>query len=105
MRKKQEVSPDTKVEFSNIIYRKGKRNINKQHCDTNKRLKKFCGQENIVLIVNGNIKEEHLGVKKLYLNKRGNSLFSKNLVGFINPFVPIAPFLYHPKTSENLTVV
>ena len=32
--KTKRVSPDTKVEFSNTIYRKGKRNINKQHCDT-----------------------------------------------------------------------
>ena len=43
----------------------------------------FCDQKNIPLIANGNIKEEHLGVKKLHLNKRGNSLFAKNLLGFI----------------------
>ena len=43
----------------------------------------FCDQKNIPLIDNDNIKEEHLGVKKLHLNKRGNSLFAKNLLVFI----------------------
>ena len=81
--KAKRISPDTKIVFSNIIYRNDKRNTDKQHIDTNARLKSFCNQKNISLIDNGNIKEEHLGVKKLHLNRRGNSLFAKNLLGFI----------------------
>ena len=77
------ISPDTKIVFSNIIYWKDRRNTDKQRIDTNARLKNFCNQKNIPLIDNGNIKEEHLGVKKLHLNRRGNSLFAKNLLGFI----------------------
>ena len=75
--------PDTKIAFSNIIYRKDRRNADKQLIDTNARLKNFCNQKNIPLIDNGNIKEEHLGVKKLHLIRRGNYLFGKSLLGFI----------------------
>ena len=48
--------------------------------DTNSRLKHFCNQKNIHLILNANIKEEHLGIKKLHLNRKGNSIFAKNLL-------------------------
>ena len=80
--KAKRTSPDTKIVFSNIIHQKDRRNTNKQRMDTNARLKNFCNQKNIPLIDNGNIKEEHLGVKKLHLNRRGNFLFAKNLLGF-----------------------
>ena len=75
-------SPNTMVTFSNII-RKDKRNLEKVQADTNSRLKNFCRQKNIYLIPNDNIKEEHLGVKKLHLNRKGNSVFAKNLLNFI----------------------
>ena len=81
--KAKRISPDTKIVFLNIIYRKDRRNIDKQRNDTNARLKNFCNQKNIPLIDNGNIKEEHLDVKTLHLIRRGNSLFAKNLLGFI----------------------
>ena len=71
------------VTFSNIIVRKDKRNLEKARADTNSRLKNFCRQKNINLIPNDNIKEEHLGVKKLHLNRKGNSVFAKNLLNFI----------------------
>ena len=76
-------SPNTVVTFSNIIVRKDKRNLEKARADTNSRLKNFCRQKNINLIPNDNIKEEHLGVKKLHLNRKGNSIFAKNLLNFI----------------------
>ena len=40
--KAKRISPDTKILFSNIIYRKGRRNTDKQRIDTNVRLKNFC---------------------------------------------------------------
>ena len=43
----------------------------------------FCKQKNIGLIDNKNLKENHLGIKKLHLNKKGNTLFAKNLLNFI----------------------
>ena len=81
--KAKRISPDTKIAFANIFYWKDRRNADKQRTDTNARLNNFCNQKNIPLIDNGNIKEEQLGVKKLHVNRRGNSLFAKNLLGFI----------------------
>ena len=81
--KAKRISPDTKIVFSNIIHRKDRRNTDKQRNDTNARLKNFCNQKKIPLIDNDNINEKQLGVKKLHLNRRGNSLFAKNLLGFI----------------------
>ena len=81
--KAKRISPDTKNFFSIIIQRNDRRNTDKQRIDTNASLKNYCNQKNIPLIDNGNIKGEHLGVKKLNLNRRGNSIFAKNLLRFI----------------------
>ena len=51
--------------------------------DTNSRLKNFCNQKNKHLILNDNIKQEQLGIKKLYLNRKGNNIFAKNLLHII----------------------
>ena len=81
--KTNKTSPNTVLTFSSIIFRKDKKNLEKTRADTNSRLKHFCRQKNINLISNDNIKEEHLGIKKLHLNKKGNSIFAKNLLNFI----------------------
>ena len=39
--------------------------------------------KNIDSIDNGNLKEEHLGQKKLHLNKKGNSILSNNFKKFL----------------------
>ena len=36
-----------------------------------------------MFINHDNVKENHLGVKKLHLNRKGNSVFAKNLLNFI----------------------
>ena len=72
-------SPDTALSFSNII-RRDNRNLEKMRADTNSRLKNFCNQKNIHLTLNANIKEEHLGLKKLHLYRKGKSIFAKNLL-------------------------
>ena len=81
--KTNKTSPNTVLTFSSIIFRKDKKNLEKTRADTNSRLKHFCRQKNINLISNDNIKEEHLGIKKLHLNRKGNSIFAKNLLNFI----------------------
>ena len=43
----------------------------------------FVIRKNMSLLDNNHLREEHLGVKKLHLNRRGNSFFAKNLLGFI----------------------
>ena len=45
--------------------------------DTNSRLKVFYNQKDINLIINENIKEEYLAIKKLNLNRKGNSVWQK----------------------------
>ena len=76
--KTNKTSPNTVVTFSSIIFRKHKKNLEKTRPDTNSWLKNFCRQQKINLISNDNIKEEHLGIKKLHLN----SIFAKNLLHF-----------------------
>ena len=51
--------------------------------DANSQLKNFYNQKNIHLILNDNIKDNHLGIKKLHLNRKGNSIFAKNLLNTI----------------------
>ena len=36
-----------------------------------------------MLLLNGNLKEENLGFKKLHLNRKGNNALAKNLLSFI----------------------
>ena len=74
---------NVKIAFSNIIIRKDRRNLEKSRADTNTRLKNYCMQKNIGYIDNANLKENHLGVKKLHLIRKGNILFAKNLLNFI----------------------
>ena len=76
--------PSTSIAFSSIINRKDKTNIQKTLTDTNARLKNFCMQKGIRFIDNSVIKEFHLDKRKLHLNKKGNSAFSKNLLHHIN---------------------
>ena len=49
----------------------------------NTRLKNFCKQKNISSIGNSNLKEEHLGLKKLHLNRIDNSIFAKNFLSYL----------------------
>ena len=46
-------------------------------------MKNYCSQTNIEYIKNNNIKEKHLGKKKLQLNRRRNTLFANNLLKFL----------------------
>ena len=76
----KKLSPNTKVAFSSIVTRKDKKDISKTVQDTNSQLKNYCSQKNIDFIQNNNIMEEHLGIKKLHLNKKGNSLLGNNFL-------------------------
>ena len=81
--KTKKTSPDTVLRFSDIVFRKDKKNIEKMRADTNSRFKNFCKQKNIKLILNDKLKEEHLGIKKLHLKRKGNTVFARNLLNFI----------------------
>ena len=65
------------------MFKKIKKNSDKAALNTNARLRNFFKQKNIDYIDNTNIKEDHLGIKKFYLNKRGNSVFAQNLLRYL----------------------
>ena len=51
--------------------------------DVSNRIKNCCTKTNLDYIENNNIKEEHLGNKKLHLNKKGNTVFANNLLKYL----------------------
>ena len=63
------------ISFSNIVIRKDKKNWKNLALIQTQGLKIFVRKKNIGLIHNENLKENHLGIKKLHLNKKGNTLF------------------------------
>ena len=77
------LSPETKLVFSNIIIRKDKNNLDKHRKDVNARMKNFCKQKDIGLIDYCKLEEHRLSTKKLHLNNKGNSVFAKNILHFI----------------------
>ena len=76
----------TKIAFSRIALRKDRRNINESRVHFNAKLRNFCEQNNISFIDNGNIKESHLGKKKLHLKRKGNSFLAKNLPNYVEHY-------------------
>ena len=81
--KTKQKSPNTILSYSNTIIRKDKKNLEKIRTDANSRLKNYYSQKNPRLINHDNIKKIHLGFKKLHLNRKGNSVFPKTLLNFI----------------------
>ena len=80
MKKVSDISRGTTITFSSIILRKDKKNVAKPLTDTNTHIKNYCRQKRITFIKNANIKESHLGKKKLHLNKK---FFAKKLISYI----------------------
>ena len=75
--------PKVKIASSGLITRKDKKNLDKNVTETNKRLKNYCRQKDIGYIDNSNITEDSLGIKKLHLNRKGNSFLAKNLLKYL----------------------
>ena len=53
---------------------------------------KTTAKKNIGLIHNENLKENHVGIKKLHLNRKSNSLFAKNL--YLSIYLSIYIYIY-----------
>ena len=83
IKKVKQISPNTKVVFSGLIRIKDKKDLDKKVVEVNSRLKNFYAQKDIDFIDNTNIKEEHLGNKKLHLNNRGNTVLANNLLKYL----------------------
>ena len=78
VKKINENLPQTCVVFSSKINKKDRKGIDKNL--TNQRLKNYCRQKDINYIENTNTNEDCLGVKKLHLNRKGNSCFAKSFL-------------------------
>ena len=76
-------SPSTKLFIDSILLRKDKNDISKRVADINGRLKDYCQQKHLDFIDNSNVLEEHLGNRKLHLNKRGNSVLANNFIEYL----------------------
>ena len=83
LKKCTELFSKIRLAFSNVIVRKDKVNLERIRKDIHSRMKNFCQQKRIDYIDNSNNTENHLGMKKLYLNGKGNTAFAKNLINFI----------------------
>ena len=70
--------------FSVLITSKDRKNLDSNVTETNKRLRNYCRQKDIDNINNSTITEDSLGVKKLHLNRKGNSFFTRNLLKYLN---------------------
>ena len=53
------------------------------------------------MILNDNIKGEHLGIKKLHLNRKGDGIFAKNLLNIIEGNWFLNPLRYTYNENEN----
>ena len=73
-----ENSENIQIDFSSIMHRSDK-DISKEISELNVKLKKYCLGGEFIYIDNGNINEFSLNNSKLHLNKKGTSLFSKNI--------------------------
>ena len=84
VKKVKQTSPNTKVVFFfSLITRKDKKDLDKKVQDVSNRLNNYCTHTNLDYIENKNIKEEHLGTKKLLLHKKGNTVFANNLLKYL----------------------
>ena len=66
-----------------MITTKDKKDLDRKVQDINNRIKNYCMQTNLDYIKNNNIKEEHLGNKRLHYNKKGNTAFANNLLEYL----------------------
>ena len=73
----------TKLVLSDIILWQHRYNIHGSSTAVNVLLNNSCAQKGNKFIDNKNLKQEHLGIKQLYLDSEGNCLFAKNLCKYI----------------------
>ena len=83
VKKVKNCSRNTKLIFSSVILHKDKKDISKKGSGTNQNWKTIVNKKNIDFVDNSNIIEEHLGSKKLHLNKRSNSILAKNILKYL----------------------
>ena len=76
-------SPQTKLAISSLIIRKDKKDYDNRVATLNNDIKTLCEENLIDFIKHDNIDESCLGIKKLHLNKKGNSYFANNFINYV----------------------
>ena len=76
--KTNKTSPNT-ADFFKCYFSKRQKEFREDSGRYKFSVKNFCRQKKINLISNDNMKEKRLGIKKLHLKWKGNSIFAKNL--------------------------
>ena len=79
----KEACKDTKLSFRSLICRTGIKDISGTISTTNSHLERYCKQQNLGFIGNGNIKKSDLNSKGLHLHERGSIKLAKNLLDLI----------------------
>ena len=79
-------SPNTRIAISSIIVRKDRASFGKQYAVLNNDLKTFADDNLLDFISNDNLDDTCLGVKRVHLNKKGNSFFARNLINYFDSF-------------------
>ena len=78
-------SEKIKIDFSSVIYHKGKDLENKRN-EVNVKLKKYCEGKGFVFIENDDINKSSLNNSKLHLNKKGTNILTQNIKRSFNQF-------------------
>lgn len=71
-------SKDTKIAVLSVVTRKDKNGMPNKVCNLNSSLKTLCIRNQIEFIDNHNLDDSCLGIKRLHLNKKGNSYLANN---------------------------
>ena len=72
-----------KLVFSSALLRIDKKDISKKVTDINSRLENYCLQKHLDFMDKNNKPEEHLGNRKLHLNKHGNSVLANSFKKYL----------------------
>ena len=75
--------PLTTIAISSVITRKDKKELENRAAILNKELMHFCDDNIIDFIPNENIDETCLGIRKLHLNRKGNSYLAVNFIEYL----------------------
>ena len=77
-------SPNTELVMSSIITRKDKPGLQQKVNALNTEENIFSRNNQIKMLDNSNLDVQCIGRRQLHLSKRGNGLFARNLLNFIN---------------------
>jgi lysophospholipase L1-like esterase len=93
------ISPNTDITVSSILTRKD--NQGNKIAEVNDQLRLLCLEKNFKFLLHANIDNKCLNRSGLHLNKLGDSIFAKNIIGAIKCFSLKSDRLQNCSTPEN----